>query len=59
MSLSTLLLAVWLFLVGLVWAVEVSISTDVLGWLAIITAVVFLLEGLSVFNYSLPARRRD
>jgi hypothetical protein len=59
MSLSTLLLAIWLILVGLTWLTWVNISIKFLGGLALVTGIVFLLEGLSVFSYNLPARRRD
>lgn len=48
MSLSALLLGVWLILVGLVWALKVDISLVVLGWLAIITGVIWILEHVGV-----------
>jgi uncharacterized membrane protein HdeD (DUF308 family) len=59
MSLSALLLAVWLILVGLVWLTWVTISVEFLGGFALVVGVVMILEGLSVFSYSLPSRKRD
>jgi hypothetical protein len=44
MSLSSLLLAVWLILVGITWLAWVVISTQLLGLLAFITGLVWLLE---------------
>lgn len=58
MSLAMLLLAVLLLFIGLTWLNFVAISLTVLGWLALISGVLFLLEGLSVWSYKLPARKR-
>lgn len=44
MSLSGLLLAVWLILVGLAWTGIVAISSHFLGLWAIVTGVLLLLE---------------
>jgi len=44
MSLSQLLLAVWLILVGMTWMGWVSISTTFLGVWAFVTGIVWLLE---------------
>lgn len=55
MALSTLLLAVWLILLGLTWAAVLSLSTTFLGWFAVVTGVVFLVEGYRPLV--LPIRR--
>lgn len=44
MALSTLLLAVWLILVGLVWLTWAHFSTQFLGGWAVVTGLVFLIE---------------
>jgi hypothetical protein len=44
MSLSQLLLAVWLILIGITWVGWVAISATFLGVWALITGVVWLLE---------------
>jgi hypothetical protein len=44
MSLSGLLLAVWLILVGLSWAGIVAVSTVFLGFWALVTGILLLLE---------------
>lgn len=51
MALSTLALAVTLILVGLSWLGWVAVSVGVLGALALITGILIILEGLSVFSY--------
>lgn len=45
MSLSQLLLGIWLILVGLTWAAILSISIKFLGYFAIVTGIVWLVEG--------------
>lgn len=45
MSLSQLLLAVWLILVGLVWLGWVTVSSKLLGGLALVTGILWLVEG--------------
>lgn len=45
MSLSNLLLGVWLILVGITWLAWVTISTKFLGIWAFVTGIVILLEG--------------
>lgn len=45
MSLGHLLLCVWLILVGLAWAAIVTISGKFLGYWAIVTGIVLLVEG--------------
>lgn len=59
MSLSQLMLAVTLILIGVVWLGWVEVSGTVLGIFALITGVLIILEGLGTFNYALPRRRRD
>jgi uncharacterized membrane protein HdeD (DUF308 family) len=44
MSLSTLLLAVFLILLGITWLGWVAISTTFLGVWALVTGIVWLLE---------------
>lgn len=46
MSLSTLLLGVWLILVGITWLAWVSISLTFLGVWAFVTGIVLLVEGV-------------
>lgn len=58
MSLSQLLLAVWLILVGLTWVGWAALSADFLGVLAIITGIIFVLEGTAVWSYRLGGDRR-
>lgn len=45
MSLSQLLLGIWLILVGLTWLTWVQISVQFLGGLAAITGLIWLIEG--------------
>lgn len=59
MPLSGLLLAITLTLWGVSLLGWVAVSAWLLGLLAFITGVLMLLDGLSVFSYSLPGRRRD
>jgi len=59
MSLSQLLLAITLILIGIVWVGWVDISATVIGIFALITGALILLEGLGSFSYSLPHRRRS
>lgn len=58
MSLSHLLLALWLIMVGLAWLGWVAISIKFLGGWALVTGIILLLEAASVFSYSIPARHR-
>lgn len=44
MNLGSLLLAIWLILVGVTWAGWVAIDGKVLGLVAILTGVVWLIE---------------
>lgn len=44
MQLGSLLLAIWLILVGLTWLTWVSISTQFLGGLAAVTGILLLVE---------------
>lgn len=46
MSLSQLLLGVWLILVGLSWAGWVAINAKFLGIWALVTGIVWLLEAV-------------
>jgi hypothetical protein len=46
-SLSRLFLAIWLILVGLAWLLILSISNELLGFLAVITGLLVLLEGVA------------
>ena len=45
MSLSTILLGVWLILVGIVWLGWVVINAKFLGLWAFVTGIIFLFEG--------------
>lgn len=45
MGLSALLLAIWLILVGLSWAAVVAISIKFLGFWALVTGILWLVEG--------------
>jgi hypothetical protein len=44
MSISTILLAFWLILVGVSWLTWISIDPKFLGLLAFITGIIFLIE---------------
>ena len=44
MSISSLLLAIWLILVGVVWLGWISIDTKFLGLVAFITGILWLVE---------------
>lgn len=55
MALSTLLLAVWLILVGIVWLGWVTISIKFLGGWAAVTGIVMLVE--SYRPIAIPVRR--
>lgn len=46
MTLSSLLLAIFLILVGVTWLAWVTIDIKLLGLLAFITGLVFLVEGV-------------
>lgn len=46
MSLSSLLLAVWLILIGVSWLAWITIDAKLLGLLAFVTGIVFLVEGV-------------
>lgn len=58
MSLANLLLAVLLILLGINWLGWVAVSATVLGILALVAGILFLLAGFSVFSYDLPNRNR-
>jgi hypothetical protein len=45
MSLGSLLLGVWLVLVGLSWSAIITISSRFLGFFALVTGIVWLAEG--------------
>lgn len=45
MSLGTLLLGIWLILVGITWLTWVAIDSTFLGLWAFVTGVVLLIEG--------------
>jgi hypothetical protein len=45
MSLSQLLLGIWLILVGLTWAAVLSISIKFLGYFGAVVGIVWLVEG--------------
>lgn len=60
MSLSQLLLAVLLILLGVSWLGWVAVSATVLGVIALVTGVLLILEGTSVFVWRTPVvRTRD
>lgn len=44
-SLGHLLLCIWLILVGLTWAAIIVINSKFLGYWALITGIVLLVEG--------------
>lgn len=58
MSLSSLFLVITLALFGAVGLGWVNFDMDVVYWSAIITAALMVLEGLSVWSWSTPTRRR-
>lgn len=49
MNLSGILLAVWLILVGITWLGWVAIGTMFLGGFALVTGIVWLVEGVHPF----------
>lgn len=58
MSLSNLFLVLTLLTFGAIGLGWVNFDLDVVYWLAIITGVLMLLEGLSVWSWSTPGVRR-
>ncbi len=54
MSLSSLLLAVWLILLGITWLAWVAISAKFLGIWAFVTGIVFLVEAVRPLNIPRP-----
>lgn len=46
MSLATLLTAVWFILVGITWLAWIAVDAKVLGLLAFILGLVWLIEGI-------------
>lgn len=56
MSLSSLLLGVWLVLVGLSWAAIVSIDIKFLGIWALVTGIVVLVEQVHPITLARPTR---
>lgn len=48
MSVGSLLLALWLILVGVVWVGWISIDIKILGVLAFVTGIIWLVEGAGV-----------
>lgn len=54
MSLSTLLLGVWLILVGLTWTAWAVISTKFLGVWAFVTGIVMLVKAWHLLNIPRP-----
>lgn len=54
MSLSSLLLGVWLILVGATWLTRLSIDLKFLGLFAFITGIVWLLEAYRPINIPKP-----
>lgn len=62
MSLSHLLAGIWFVLVGLVYTEIVTASHTynlVLGILAIVVGILYILEASSVWSYNIPARNRQ
>ena len=59
MSLSSIMLAVTLILIGLAWLGWVAISVKVLGGFAFATGVIMILEGLNVVNLNSPFGKRN
>lgn len=45
MSLASLLLGIWLILLGLTWMGVISLSSNFLGIVALVTGILWLLEG--------------
>lgn len=54
MSIASLLLAIWLILVGATWLTWLSIDSKALGLLAFITGVVWLIDGFRPLNIPRP-----
>jgi hypothetical protein len=54
MSLGTVLLGIWLVLVGLDWANLVVIGSGFLGFWALVTGVIWLVEIWHPFNLRRP-----
>jgi hypothetical protein len=55
MSLGGVLLGIWLILIGLSWISAIAIGTAFLGWWALITGIIMLVEiwhPLTVFRRS-------
>lgn len=54
MSLSSLLLGLWLILVGATWLTWLSVDTKALGLFAFITGLVWLIEGFHPITITKP-----
>lgn len=54
MSLSSLLLGVWLILVGATWLTWIDVSAKFLGLFAFITGIVWLIEGFHPITLNRP-----
>lgn len=54
MSISSLLLAVWLILVGVTWLTWVNIDIKFLGLLGFITGILILVEGVHPITVRKP-----
>lgn len=54
MSLSSLLLGVWLILVGATWLTWLTIDSKFLGLWAFVTGIVFLVEAYRPLNIPRP-----
>lgn len=54
MNLSTLLLGVWLILVGATWLAWIAVDIKFLGLFAFITGIVWLIEGFHPITITKP-----
>lgn len=54
MSLSSLLLGIWLILVGATWLTWLTVDAKFLGLWAFVTGIVWLIEGFHPLNIPRP-----
>lgn len=58
MSLSALLLGVWLILVGIGWMGWAVLDLDFLGIFALVTGIAWLVEGFGFWSYTIGSKRQ-
>lgn len=54
MSLSSILLALWLILVGATWLTWITVATTTLGLLGFIVGIVILIDSIHPISFNRP-----